>query len=77
MPRRGDEQFAGEDAYLRQLMDKLGRKQMPYAMLNSKLPKRIEVITFDMNEDPGNRSFVPVQYEGSWLKLLQECFKDL
>ena len=77
MPRRGEEQFAGEDAYLRQLLDRLGREKMPYAMLNSKLPKRLEVITFDMNEDPGNRSFVPVQYEGSWLKLLQECFKDL
>jgi len=77
MPRRGEEQFTGEDAYLRQLLDRLGRKQMPYAMLNSKLPKRLEVITFDMNEDPENRSFVPVQYDGSWLKLLQECFKDL
>ena len=77
MPKRGNEQFVNEDGYLRQLMEKLGRKQMPYDLLNSKLPERLKVITFDMNEDPDQRSFVPVEFNRNWLGFLQECFKDL
>lgn len=76
-PCRGVEQFVNEDEYLRLLMDKLGRKKMPYDLLNSKLPEKLEVITYDMDNEPESRSFVPVEFDGSWLKLLQECFKDL
>lgn len=58
-------------------MEKLGRNRMPYKLLNSKLPQIIKVITYDMNEDPISRHFVPVEYGGDWLIFLKKCFKDL
>lgn len=76
-PRRGAPQFVDADEYLRELMTRLGRQRMPYELLNSKLPQRLEVITYDMNLDPDQREFVPVGYDESWQKLLEECFKDL
>ena len=50
---------------------------MPYDRLNSRLPQRLEVITYDMDLDPDQGEFVPVGYAESWQKLLEECFKDL
>lgn len=76
-PRRGVPHFVGADEYLRGLMTRLGRQRMPYDMLNSKLPQRLEVITYDMNLDPYQREFVPVGYSESWQQFLEECFKDL
>ena len=77
-PRKGEPRFVNCDEYLRSIRDKLGyRRNMPYAVLNTKLPERVEVITYDMDLDPRLRDFVPAQYDGSWLKLLQDCFKDL
>ena len=76
-PRRGRPQFVGADEYLRGLMTRLGRKRMPYEFLNSKLPQRLEVITYDMDLDPDQRVFVPVGYDESWQQFLEECFKDL
>ncbi len=65
------------DEYLREIKDKLGRRNMPYQMLNSKFPERIEVITYDMNLPPDERVFYPVGYNGCWMDFLKECFKDL
>ena len=76
-PRRGIPHFVGADEYLRALMTRLGRKRMPYELLNSKLPQRLEVITYDMNLDPDQRVFVPVGYDESWQQFLEECFKEL
>lgn len=76
-PLRGAPRFVGADEYLRGLMARLGRQRMPYDLLNSKLPQRLEVITYDMNLDPYQREFVPVGYDESWQKFLEECFKDL
>ena len=77
-PVRGYPTFLSFDEYLRALRDKLGySRNLPYDLLNSKLPERIEVITYDMDKEPEDREFVPVEYDGSWLKFLQECFKDL
>lgn len=77
-PRSGDPKFIPYDEYLRSLRDKLGySRKMPYALLNAKLPERVEVITYDMDKEPEERDFVPVEYDGSWLKFLKECFKDL
>lgn len=70
-------QFENLNEYLRSLMEKLGRNRMPYKLLNSKLPQIIKVITYDMNEDPISRHFVPVEYGGDWLIFLKKCFKDL
>lgn len=77
-PVRGCPTFVSFDEYLRALRDKLGySRNMPRDLLNSKLPERLEVITYDMSKEPEDRDFVPVEYGGSWLKFLQECFKDL
>lgn len=76
-PRRGAPHFVGADEYLRGLMNRLGRQRMPYDMLNSKLPQRLEVITYDMDLDPDQREFVPVGYSESWQQFLEECLKEL
>lgn len=77
-PVRGYPKFVSIDEYLRELRDKLGySRNMPYERLNAKLPKRLEVITYDMDSEPELREFVPVEYDGSWLKFLQEWFKDM
>ena len=76
-PRRGVPHFVGADEYLRGLMTRLGRQRMPYDILNSKLPPRLEVITYDMDLDPDQREFVPVGYSESWQQFLEECFKEL
>ena len=65
------------NTYLRELKDHLGKTQLPYKMLNSKLPNNIEVITWDMNKEPEERAFSPVEYNHDWLQLLKEAFKDL
>ena len=52
-------------------------QRMPYDRLNSRLPQRLEVITYDMDLDPDQGEFVPVGYDESWQRLLEECFKDL
>lgn len=65
------------DEYLRALRDKLGKRQLPYGVLNSKLPQEIEVITTDMEEEPEDRIFKPCSYNGSWKMLLDEAFKEL
>ena len=77
-PRRGDPTFVNCDEYLRALRDKFGySRNMPYSTLNAKLPKRVEVITYDMDKEPEERVFVPVDFDGSWQKFLDSCFKDL
>lgn len=77
-PRRGYPTFIEMDKYLRQLRDKLGYvRKMPVDLFNSKLPDKVDVITYDMNKDPDQREFIPVGYEGDWFKFVQECFKDL
>lgn len=77
-PVRGNPTFVSFDEYLRTLRDELGySRNMPYDILNAKLPDRVEVITYDMDKEPNEREFVPVEYDGSWLKFLQECFNGL
>lgn len=76
-PRRGEPQFVDADEYLWGLMTRMGRERMPHELLNSKLPERLEVITYDMNVEPSLREFVPVDYDESWQNLLENCFKDL
>lgn len=77
-PVRGYPTFVNFDEYLRALRDRLGySRNIPYDRLNAKLPDRLEVITYDMDNEPELREFVPTEYDGSWLKFLQECFKDL
>ena len=65
------------DEYLRALKERVGRKNLPYELLNSKLNEKIAVITTDMDKDPEDRDFYPVDYDHDWLKFLDESFKDL
>ena len=65
------------DEYLRALKERVGRKNLPYELLNSKLNEKIAVITTDMDKDPEVRDFYPVDYDHDWLKFLDESFKDL
>lgn len=65
------------DEYFRALKERVGRKNLPYELLNSKLNEKIGVITTDMNKDPEDRDFYPVDYNHDWLKFLDESFKDL
>ena len=65
------------DEYLRALKERVGRKNLPYELLNSKLNEKIGVITTDMNKDPEDRDFYPVDYNHDWLKFLDESFNDL
>lgn len=65
------------DEYLRALKERVGRKNLPYELLNSKLNEKIEVITTEMDEEPEARTFYPVDYDHDWLKFLDESFKDL
>ena len=63
--------------YLRVLRDKLGKRQLPYEVLNSKLPQDVEVITTDMEEDPEYRTFKPCSYNCRWEILLNESILPL
>lgn len=69
--------FVDVDTYLRELKEKMGWKNLRYDLLNSKLPSKVEVITYDMDKNPTERDFKPIEYNGSWLQLLKEAFKDL
>ena len=65
------------DSYIRELKDKKGWRKLPYDLINSKLPSKVAVITYNMDEDPREREFIPIEYGGSWLQLLKDSLKDL
>lgn len=65
------------DSYIRELKDKNGWRNLPYKLINPRLPSKVAVITYDMDEDPRDREFIPIEYGGSWLQLLKDSLKDL
>lgn len=65
------------DSYIRELKDKNGWRKLPYDLINSKLPSKVAVITYNMDEDPRDREFIPIEFGGSWLQLLKDSLKDL
>ena len=65
------------DEYLRAFKERVDRKNLPYELLNSKLSEKIAVITTDMDKDPEDRDFYPVDYDRDWQRFLDESFKDL
>lgn len=65
------------DKYLRAFKERVDRKNLPYELLNSKLSEKIAVITTDMDKDPEDRDFYPVNYDHDWQRFLDESFKDL
>jgi hypothetical protein len=60
------------DSFLRELKDRMGYSNMPYKLLNSKFPVRIEVVTRDMDKDPECRTFYPVEYNNDWIEFLKQ-----
>ena len=65
------------DEYIRELKERMGWKNLRYEIVNSKLPVEVEVITYDMDKCYYEREFTPIKYNGSWVQLLKEAFKDL
>ena len=65
------------DSYIRELKEKNGWRNLPYKLINPRLPSKVAVITYDMDEDPRERQFFPIEYGGSWLQLLKDALKDL
>lgn len=70
--------FIDADEYLRKKKEEfnIGRN-MPYAKLNAFLTKEIRVITKDMNLDPRERQFFPMDYNLDWRKVIDEAFKRM
>lgn len=60
------------DSFLREFKEKMGYSNMPYKLLNSKFPNRIEVVTKEMDKDPECRTFYPVEYNNDWIEFLKQ-----
>lgn len=71
------EYFFDIDDYLRGIKEKLGRTRMPYKQLNDLLAGKVQVITTDLNLDPLERRFFPVEYDMDWQKFLDDKFGSL
>jgi len=65
--------YVDVDDYMRQLKEERGwGRNMPYNKVNSALTGKVEVITHDMNKDPEDRTFYPIEYDGNWINFLKE-----
>lgn len=66
------------DTIIRQLKEakKWGRN-LPYQKVNEPLNEKVEVITYDMDKEPFERSFYPIEYGGNWITFLEEKFKEI
>ena len=64
------------DSFLRELLSRLGRTKMPYKMFNSKLTNKIEVITYEMDKDPDERVFYPVEYNNNWIEYIKQALYE-
>ena len=70
--------FIDVDGFMRQLKETKGwGRNLPYKKVNELLCEKVEVITYDMDKDPFERAFYPVDYEGSWITFLEDKFKDV
>ena len=66
------------DSFMRQLKEAKGwGRNLPYKKVDSVLSEKIEVITHDMDKDPEERSFYPVDYDGNWITFLEEKFREI
>ena len=69
--------FIDVDKFFRELKDSKGwGRNLPYKKLNELLCEKVEVITYDMDKDPFERAFYPVEYGGSWITFLEDKFYD-
>ena len=65
------------DKYIRELRERLGRTQLPYNLLNSKLENKIEVVTKDMDKELEDRVFYPIDYNENWIAFLEDKFQSI
>ena len=70
--------FIGIDDYMRQLKGKKGwGRNIPYNKVNAALSDKVDVITYDMDRDPTERAFYPVEYNGNWIAYLEDKMKGI
>ena len=66
------------DAFMRQLKEeKEWGRNLPYKKVNELLSEKVEVITYDMDKEPFERAFYPVEYNGNWIAYLEDRFKEI
>lgn len=66
------------DAFMRQLKEeKDWGRNLPYKKVNELLNEKVEVITYDMDKEPIERSFYPVEYGGNWITFLEDKFSEI
>lgn len=69
--------FIDIDENIRHLKDTKEWGRLPYKKVNERLSEKVEVITYDMDKDPFERAFYPIEYDGSWISFLNERFRDI
>lgn len=66
------------DAFMRQLKEeKDWGRNLPYKKVNELLNEKVEVITYDMDKEPIERFFYPVEYGGNWITFLEDKFSEI
>lgn len=66
------------DSFMRQLKEEKGwGRNVPYGKVNSALIGKVAVITYDMDKDPTERSFSPIEYDGNWMFFLNEKLENI
>lgn len=66
------------DSFMRHMKESKGwGYNLPYKKVNSVLFEKIEVITYDMDKAPEERTFYPIDYDENWIAFLEERFKDI
>lgn len=70
--------FIDVDTYMRQLKEtKEWGRNLPYKKVNELLKEKVEVITYDMDKEPFERTFYPIGYDGNWITYLKDKLKNI
>ena len=70
--------FIDVDTYMRQLKEtKEWGRNLPYKKVNELLKEKVEVITYDMDKEPFERTFYPIGYDGNWITYLSDKLKNI
>lgn len=70
--------FIDVDTYMRQLKEtKEWGRNLPYKKVNELLKEKVEVITYDMEKEPFERTFYPIGFDGNWITYLKDKLKNI
>ena len=70
--------FIDADVFMRQLKEAKGwGRNLPYKKVNELLKEKVEVITYDMDKEPFERTFYPIGYDGNWITYLKDKLKNI